>query len=219
MLFMHNFQTFIFDCDGVILDSNSLKIEAMRYALVDAVGNTDIVDVCVDYFKRNFGKSRFHHVDFFAEKILDISIKDRDVFKARILEHYSTSCKELYLTANITPGFLEMLKKIKGVKYVASGSEQEELRWVFTQRKLDCHFSAIYGSPTAKVDIVKKIVALSAMPTTCLMFGDAISDVNAAITSGIHFVGYLPYSNVKQEMVTMCNERKFPVLDNWELLN
>lgn len=219
MPFMHNFQTFIFDCDGVILDSNSLKIEAMRHALIDTVGNTDAVDVCVDYFKRNFGKSRFHHVGFFAEEILDISMKDRDVFKACILEHYSISCKELYLTANITPGFLDMLKKIKGVKYVASGSEQEELRWVFTKRKLDCYFSGIYGSPTIKASIVKNIVAVSAKPTTCVMFGDAISDVNAAIANGINFVGYLPYSSVKKEMVAMCNERKFLVLDNWELLN
>ncbi|MBG6247611.1 MULTISPECIES: HAD family hydrolase [Symbiopectobacterium] len=216
MLFTNKFKTYIFDCDGVIFDSNSLKIEAMRQSLINVLGNVNVISDCIDYFKNNFGKSRFHHVNIFLDEYIYIDEDEREIIRKDILSSYSNSCKELYLMANITPGFLKMINNICGEKYVASGSEQEELRWVFTQRKLDRYFSDIYGSPMAKSDIVKKIIAAGSDPRECVLLGDAISDINAAVTNGIQFIGYLPYSNVKQELMALCLQHKLPVLEYWE---
>ena len=41
----------IFDCDGVILDSNSIKSEAFRYSL--KVYPTDAVDELMDFHHQN----------------------------------------------------------------------------------------------------------------------------------------------------------------------
>ena len=51
MINLKNYDVFIFDCDGVILDSNSLKSEAFRISLSDE--DTEKVDELVLYHKQN----------------------------------------------------------------------------------------------------------------------------------------------------------------------
>lgn len=72
MPLLSEYEVYIFDCDGVILDSNHLKIEAMKNALEAHFSAQDLTEACVDYFRHNFGKSRFHHVAHFLDSILAI---------------------------------------------------------------------------------------------------------------------------------------------------
>jgi beta-phosphoglucomutase-like phosphatase (HAD superfamily) len=89
----------IFDCDGVILDSNILKIEAMKNALTDSRITTAEVDSCTSFFKNNFGKSRFYHIDHFVNKVINIDASAVDEYKETLLTAYSKQCKRLYLQA------------------------------------------------------------------------------------------------------------------------
>ncbi len=70
---IYNYDVYIFDCDGVILDSNQLKIDAMKKALIKFFGDDHKIAECVEYFKRNFGTSRFHHVEHFVNEIFMFS--------------------------------------------------------------------------------------------------------------------------------------------------
>lgn len=200
---IYNYDVYIFDCDGVILDSNQLKIDAMEVALLNIISDSEKVTLCVDYFRHNFGRSRFHHVDVFIEKYLLLDEADIEKTKHSILSAYSSQCKTLYLSANITPGFIELIEKLQGTKYVASGSEQEELREVFHARGLDKYFTGIYGSPTKKTELVSNILQI-ADTNNAIMLGDAISDFEAAEENEIDFIGYLPFSNVKEAMIERC---------------
>ncbi|RXJ74684.1 haloacid dehalogenase [Veronia nyctiphanis] len=214
---MHSIQKFdiyIFDCDGVILDSNELKIEAMKNALLAHFSIIPEVDLCIDYFRNNFGKSRFHHINHFLNNILNVEQQQRDRYEKLLLADFSKQCRKLYLNAEITPGFLNFLKLCEGKRYVASGSEQEELRNVFIAKRLDKYFDGIFGSPTPKVELIRHILNKE-KNMNAVMFGDAESDMVSACQNDIEFVFYSRYSNVKDKMLKLCALNKFAIIDNF----
>jgi hypothetical protein len=51
------------------------------------------------------------------------------------------------------------------------------------------------------------------------MFGDAVSDFEAAQLNNIDFVAYVPFSNVKDKMTALCKEANTVVIQSWEELN
>jgi phosphoglycolate phosphatase-like HAD superfamily hydrolase len=208
------YDVYIFDCDGVILNSNQLKIEAMEKVLLELSFSKKEVKNCVAYFIINFGKSRFHHVDVFLKEFLNIDFDKQNMVRETILEKFSIKCKSLYLKADYTPEFLNLINVLEGFKYVASGSEEKELRDVFKQRGLEKYFQGIYGSPTKKETLVKDIVNLH-LNESIVMIGDAISDFESANANGINFIFYRPYSNVKKEMKILAMHHDFSVIDNW----
>ncbi|EIA1556608.1 HAD family hydrolase, partial [Vibrio parahaemolyticus] len=88
-----------------------------------------------------------------------------------------------------------------------------ELREVFVKRKLAQYFTLILGSPTAKADNVATILKESS--GAALMIGDALSDFHAAKENNIDFLGYLPYSNVKEELESLSKSEGFNILRSW----
>lgn len=215
MLQFSDYDVVIFDCDGVILNSNTLKIEAMRNALFSVKLAEVEVEKCTAFFAENFGKSRFYHIDYFANHLLNIKEESVEQFKTQLLANYSQQCKSLYLVADVTPFIIALMNKSAATHYVASGSEQEELRSVFKQRQLDSHFNAIYGSPDKKTDLVTRI--LNKHPKAkAVMIGDAVSDLEAAKDNNIDFIFYRPLSNVKEKMNTLCRQFNYPSIDSFK---
>ncbi|QBF81871.1 HAD family hydrolase [Shewanella maritima] len=210
----NNYEAIIFDCDGVILDSNQLKIEAMRNALVAQNLAEESVNECVELFAKNFGRSRFYHVDIFCDEILDVDDDVKHHLKAQLLQSYSQQCKKLYMTASLTPSVEVVLQRSEAVKYVASGSEQNELNTIFERRGLAKYFSKILGSPTKKTELVRQIV--SEVSGVAVMIGDARSDLEAAQENNIDFIYYSPYSNVDETMRELAKESGFRVIDSFD---
>jgi phosphoglycolate phosphatase-like HAD superfamily hydrolase len=201
----------VFDCDGVIFDSNQLKIAAMRNALSAHCGQDPAaVEHCVAYFAGNFGKSRYHHVQHFVDSILVLSRENKKAVFDAVLSAYSAQCFSLYLKANTAPGLIDFIGESTAQKYVASGSDQAELRQVFTAREMTDYFVNIYGSPAKKTDIVRQICQVEGAGNA-LMIGDAISDFHAARDNGIDFLFYAPFSNVEQAMLALAAEHHFRV--------
>ncbi len=214
MLPISNYDIFIFDCDGVILDSNKLKLNAMEKAISHEGVSKCEVNECIDYFSKNFGKSRFHHIEYFLSNIISLPPAEVPNKKESILNSFSKQCKKLYLSAEITPNFIDFLTQLDGTKYVASGSEQEELRYVFRERNLSKYFKEIFGSPTKKSELVNKIISKEP-DSKVLMFGDAESDFDASKDNGIDFCAYLPFSNVPEKLMVLSRINNFKVIDNW----
>lgn len=212
---LSKYDTYIFDCDGVILDSNKLKVDAMSNAVETYTSDNILIRECTEYFRNNFGKSRFHHVDVFVNEILKVELSLSDAITNQILEAYSSQCKELYMSAEVTTGFVDFITALEGNKYVASGSEQNELREVFHDRGLDLYFDGIYGSPEKKTNHVKVLLTKSNCKKA-IMFGDAISDLEAAKDNNIDFVFYSPLSNVKEKMMSLCKKNEYSVIDSFE---
>lgn len=204
----------IFDCDGVIFDSNNLKIQAMRESLELMKFDKAVIEDCCDFFSSNFGKSRYFHVKHFVENLLPIEQHQHEGCYSKILNEYANRCKTLYLEAPLTPGIEKFLISLDVKCYIASGSDECELKGVFKARNLTKYFSGIFGSPTAKTQIVRRIVEEN-KGTTCLMIGDASSDLSAALDNGIAFCAYVPFSNVRDSLIKETKLQGFPFIDSW----
>jgi len=193
---LNNYDTVILDCDGVIFDSNYLKMDAFR----DALNRYDqeIVEDFINYFKNNFGTSRYHLAKVFIKDFLKIEFSEK-LYK-NILDQYSKNCVLLYKKSDFTKNLLEFILEYKDKKlFVASGSAQDELREVFKNRDLRKYFIEIFGSPNKKSEIVKEIVDI--YPNS-IMIGDAKSDMLASQENSIDFIFMKDYStnvNMKKD--------------------
>lgn len=185
---LQKFEAIILDCDGVIFNSNDLKIEAFRKTL-DKFPSSKVSDFIV-YFRNNFGTSRYNLARVFIEDFLKIDF-NIDLYQD-ILNDYGKHCVNLYATADLTKGLSMFLEKnITKKLFVASGSDQNELRKVMRVRNLDNYFVDIFGSPKKKSDIVANITFDY---PKAIMIGDAMSDLQAAQSSGIEFIFMSQYS-------------------------
>lgn len=216
---MHIFDGYdliIFDCDGVILDANAMKVDAMKTTLLHSARFSEAqVDTCISQFKQNFGKSRYYHVERFIEMLNLNSSEDICGLKNFLLKDFAEQLDSLYLQVPFAKGVLELLIKLSDMKlFVASGSEEIQLRNIFRKRELDKYFIDILGSPTTKAENISKILAKN-IHQNALMVGDAIADYEAAESNGIDFIFYSPLSNVKTEMYDLANKKGFSVLSSF----
>lgn len=179
-----DYDVLIFDCDGVILDSNTLKLDAMEKAL-DSYPAWQ-VEECISYFSDNFGRSRYLHVEHFLKNIIVCKPECYQEEYEDIIQKYADSCASLYKTAKVNKGFIEFIDRANADKFVASGSDEKELRQVFAERGLDVHFVEIYGSPESKSKNISKI--LTRGYAKGVMFGDALGDLVAADANNLDFI-------------------------------
>ena len=124
------YDVIILDCDGVIFDSNSLKIDAFRRVLSQY--STRIVEDFINYFKNNFGTSRYSLVKVFIEYFLK---EEFDEIKYNdILKRYGQECVGLYKDAEFTDHLIEFLDKYKYKNYLSRKERNEEINKKNTYR-------------------------------------------------------------------------------------
>jgi phosphoglycolate phosphatase-like HAD superfamily hydrolase len=185
-LILNKYDTFIFDNDGVIIDSNNAKTEAFIKALDGE--RTDLIDKFVKYHHNHGGVSRYEKIKHF---FLNIK-QDKDCNSAieKALEKYSFFAKKALLNSRLIPGvedFLGLLKENNRAIHVVSGSDQNELIDVYQARGLDKYFNSVFGSPRKKSDIVQKIVN-DGINLPAVYFGDAFLDYSVALEHNLDFI-------------------------------
>jgi len=210
---MQKFSLVGFDCDGVLLDSNRLKSSAFADCLSGYP--SDIVVEFLKFQATAFGKSRYRLFDIFFSDYLS-----RDPFpgeRERILFRFSSLCSEGYPKCEITAGAVDALEWLKAQKipmYVASGSDEAELRLVLEEINLSKYFSGIFGSPTSKLDNLKKINDLAPAAGRHLFFGDAKADWEASQAAGFEFVYISGYSADPDGMHSLQKQHSFRQQDD-----
>lgn len=215
MRHISEYKTYIFDCDGVLLNSNSLKISAMGKSLKQAGVNDFEIGLCLEYFISNFGKSRYHHIDYFFDHILD-EPNSKNIQKLKILENFKYECDILFNNVEKTAYIDTALEMLEGEKYVASGSEQTQLQRVLLEKFSANTFLGVYGSPTSKKLIIDGILEDKVHADT-VFIGDSLVDLDVALQVGIDFIGYTPYSNTPKLLTEKCSYHGFSIFDTWVL--
>jgi len=183
---IEKYKTLIFDCDGVVLNSNSIKTEAFRLAALSY--GSEAAERLVSYHVENGGVSRYAKFEYFLECILGLPIQATDL--QALLENFSNEVKKGLLQCEVSPE-LEVLKKLYPLQnwLIASGGDQAELRSVFNKRGLTSLFnSGIYGSPDTKYDILSRLKSEGDLSQSTLFLGDSRLDHEVAKYFGIDFV-------------------------------
>ncbi|MBU1125206.1 MAG: HAD hydrolase-like protein [Candidatus Omnitrophica bacterium] len=180
------YKTWLFDCDGVLLDSNAIKTEAF-YQVGLTYGKRE-AEQLIAYHKQLGGVSRFSKFKYFFENILEKKEYKEDLSVA--LDRYSDFVKKMMLECPEVDNLHSFLNKIpnESRKIVVSGGQESEVREVFLQRGLADYFDAIYGSPTSKTDILQELMKGKLMCFPVIFIGDSLYDYEVAEESGIDFV-------------------------------
>jgi phosphoglycolate phosphatase-like HAD superfamily hydrolase len=208
---MNNLDTYkvaIFDCDGVILDSNKIKSEAFSLALSDE--NPALVKEFVEYHQKNGGISRYIKFEHFFKKIKKQSNYSQALNAA--LARYATLSKKGLLECSEIAGIRDVLEYLNVLKipcYVASGGDQLEVREVFETRGLTSYFDEIFGSPLSKIENIASLKAEGKLAIPGVFFGDARNDLNAAQEYGLDFIFISGVSEWKDGSL-VCNEMNLP---------
>ncbi|MBI2470433.1 MAG: HAD family hydrolase [Planctomycetes bacterium] len=192
------YKTWIFDCDGVLLDSNSIKTDAF-YEVVLPYGK-DKAERLANYHVQNGGISRFKKFRYFFEHILAKENFQKELDD--IIKRFSLLVRAKLLQCNETEGlrpFLEKLSKNScSRKLVVSGGMQEEIREVFIQRKLDHYFDVIYGSPAPKEVILESEYNQGKLFLPAVFIGDSKYDFKCASDFEFDFIFMSQYSEFKE---------------------
>ena len=149
------YNTIIFDCDGVLLNSNFKKSEAYRYAAIDFGATKEQAEKLVQYHVENTGISRYVKFEYFLTNILQQSFNEEDFsFLIKSLNHHVL---KILNDCEVATGLDKLRELTKNQHWmVMSGGDQEEVRTILASKHLDHLFDyGIYGSPDSKQDIVK----------------------------------------------------------------
>jgi len=181
------YQSFIFDCDGVILDSNKIKSEAFAQ-LAQPYGKS-AVEALTTFHVQNGGISRFEKVRFLVDNVLG-QPEDVALVQQLVLQ-YGLIVREQLLDCAMCDGVVEFLEAVASAgkdMHVVSGGLESELRDVFKARSLDKYFSSICGSPRTKGEIMQDLKGRAKLPLPALFFGDSRADFEAAFGAGCDFI-------------------------------
>jgi phosphoglycolate phosphatase-like HAD superfamily hydrolase len=180
------YQTYVFDCDGVVLDSNPLKTDAFRLASLPY--GKDAAETLVRYHVENGGISRFHKFRHFLEAIVPAGVEGPSF--DQLLNDYANAVKTGLCDCAMAPGLARLRELTAGARWlIVSGGSQAELREIFAKRGIDLWFDGgIFGSPDTKDDILARELANGNIVGPTLFIGDSKYDWRAARSAGLDFV-------------------------------
>lgn len=183
----------IFDLDGVIIESARIKTEAFRTLFS---GYPDKLPQIMAHHEKNAGISRYVKFRYFYEKILGLELTTE---KEKWLgEEFSRIVLGKILKAPFVEGVIKFLKEnIKRyLFFIASGTPEEELKYILKQRGLETYFRGVYGTPLTKTEITRRILVDNNLAAGEVVFvGDAESDLIAAGETGVTFVARIDMSD------------------------
>lgn len=191
---LSNYKTIIFDCDGVILNSNAIKSEAF-YQTALPYGK-EAAEKLVQYNIIHGGISRYKKFEWFINDVLQ---GNSHANETELLESYAKKVKLGLMRCEVTPNLNELRQKTLHTKWIiASGGDEIELRTIFQQRGLDHLFDGgIFGSPTPKLQIVLRELQQGNIQQPALFIGDSKYDFEVASQCDIDFVFVSDWSEFK----------------------
>ena len=180
------YSTLIFDCDGVVLDSNGIKTEAFRQAALPY--GHDKAQALVAYHVENGGVSRYYKFQHFLTSMLPREARGPDLDE--LLVRFARAVYDGLLTCKSAPGLADLREVTQEARWlIASGGDQRELRHAFDERGIaDMFDGGIFGSPDTKEEILSRELAAGNIRMPALFLGDSKYDYRVATQAGMDFM-------------------------------
>jgi phosphoglycolate phosphatase-like HAD superfamily hydrolase len=182
------YKTLVFDCDGVILDSNLLKTQAYYDTAIAFGASHEQAQAIVDYHVRLGGISRYPKFEYFLHEILHRPVTAESM--TYLLDRFASEIHHGLLHCKLADGLFELRERYPQQRWmVLSGGDQAELRELFKQRGLDNIFDGgIFGSPDNKDQVLAREIASGHLTKSALFLGDSKYDHEAASRAGLDFL-------------------------------
>lgn len=181
---------FIFDFDGVILESVDARRDAF-YQLFDEHG----VEVCqrvLSLHDNNPGIDRREKIRRCYQEVLHIEPPEYELDDR--VARFGELAKALVLECPLVAGVSTFIQSLRPENcYVVSVATQDEVREIVKEKGLASWFAGVFGGPKTKTEIIGSILEQdSVLSHQAVFVGDKISDFNAASKVGVGFYGRLP---------------------------
>jgi phosphoglycolate phosphatase-like HAD superfamily hydrolase len=213
VLKIQEYKTIVFDCDGVVLNSNKTKVQAY-YAVAKKMGGTDAqAQALVDHHIAKGSFPRNGKIEYYLNHIV------KQPITADLMQQYMHAFDEFLDTAlmecEIAAGLPTLKVATPQARWMLlSGGDQAELRRVFPRRNLAYLFEAgIFGGPDQKDHVLDREKLNGNIQTPALFVGDSKYDHQAAIGAGLDFVFLSDWTEVK-DWQAYCNQHHILVRNN-----
>ncbi len=183
---MQNIKIIFWDFDGVIKESVSVKTDV--FIDIFTKYGPEVAEKVKKHHIKNSGISRFEKIPIYlkwsgieptTQKVHELSNLFGDLVRKKVINCDWVPGAREFISSNY--------KKI--IFIIVSATPQEELYHICRSLKINNYFKKIYGSPTLKsIAIQECIKNYIVSPNDCLMFGDAKTDLDAAIQNNIKFI-------------------------------
>lgn len=209
---IYKYKTIVFDCDGVVLDSNVVKTEAY-FRTAKNLGATDAqAQALVDYHVKLGGISRYHKFDWYLREVLQQPVTEAAVQK--LLDSFSQELEVGLMQCNLAKGLFALREKTESNWLILSGGDQQEIRDLFANRKIAHMFNGgLFGSPDNKDLVLAREMANNNISQPALFLGDSKYDFEVATRAGLDFIFISDWTEVP-DWEAYCAKHKITVLNN-----
>lgn len=183
---LQQYLSLVFDCDGVVLDSNKVRAQAF-YNCALPYGEQHAVALR-NYHILHGGVSRYVKFEVLLRDMVGLPVT-KEAMKT-LLHNFTTEATKGLLKCDIAPGLKELREATPQANWIlVSGADQNELREVFAMRGIaDWFDGGIFGSPLDKDEILARELAGGNCHQPGIFFGDSRYDHQAATRAGLDFV-------------------------------
>lgn len=207
------YKTFVFDCDGVVLNSNKTKVNAY-FTVAKRMGGTDAqAQALVEHHIAKGSFPRNGKIEYYFNHIL------KQPLTTEIMQKYMHAFDDVLDTTlmecEVAPGLDSLKKATPHARWMLlSGGDQAELRRIFPRRHLDHFFEAgIFGGPDQKEHVLAREIANGNIQLPALFLGDSKYDHQASVGAGLDFVFLSGWTEVF-DWEAYCNNNKINVVKN-----
>lgn len=196
---LENYETIIWDFDGVILDSVLSKSNS--YVLLFDSQPIAIKKQIQEHHEKNGGISRFNKIPLYLSWVYDdVNQKLIDFYLEKFhLINFEAVCQCPYIN-----GYLNFFKNkcSKKNNILISATPTFELKKILNTLNIEYHFDSVFGSPVNKLEVVKN---LKINYKNILYFGDSFEDYKAAYNNDVDFI--LVSHSYNQELQDICDTK------------
>ena len=203
----------MFDCDGVVLDSNITKIDSY-FRTAKKLGATDVqAQMLVDHHVEFGGISRYPKFVWYIEKVLKEKATKTAV--QEYLDAFSLAVKRGLMRCKIADGLPALRDRTHDAKWlIVSGGDQDEIRELFKNRELNDLFNGgLFGSPDNKDEILLREIGNGNIELPALFIGDSKYDYESSARAGLDFIFLRSWTDVpdweafcKQHQIQVCHD-------------
>ncbi len=204
------YKTIVFDCDGVLLNSNKTKVQAY-YDVAKRMGGTDLqAQAFVDYHIAQGSFPRNGKIKYYLEHI--VQQEETPELMQQYLDTFDQILDESLMQCELADGLMDLKEQTKHARWmVLSGGDQVGLRQIFERRDLTQYFECgIFGGPEIKENVLAREKTNGNIEFPALFVGDSKYDHQASIGAGLDFVFLSDWTEVK-DWQTYCRNHDIPV--------
>lgn len=210
---LSKYKTIVFDCDGVVLNSNKTKVNAY-FAVAKRMGGSDEeAQALVEHHIAKGSFPRNGKIEYYLKNIKKQEITSE--LMQQYMHTFDEILDETLMECEVATG-LEALKTAtpQARWMLLSGGDQAELRRIFPRRNLAYLFEAgIFGGPDQKEQVLAREKANGNLQLPALFVGDSKYDHQAATGAGLDFVFLSAWTEVR-DWAQFCAQNHIEVRDN-----